>query len=71
MRAGNIVRHPGRQDQLVKSWRGVFDAKSQIVGFVEQRIDGWHVIIAGRDVGTFVSEPTARAFALKVSGIET
>jgi hypothetical protein len=41
-----------------RDWFGVFDDRNKLIGITERFPDGWHVFIAGRDVGVVVS-PTA------------
>lgn len=39
-------------------WRGIFNNKNELLGFIEKHEDGWHIFIDRRDVGT-VNSPGA------------
>jgi hypothetical protein len=48
-------------------WRWIFpDRPDQRVAVIEERADGFHAIVDGRDVGTFTSEAAAKLFVKKL-----
>jgi hypothetical protein len=51
-----------------RNWRCIFGRPGQPVAFMEERDDGWHVTIAGREVGVTASEQGAVQLAEKING---
>jgi hypothetical protein len=51
-----------------RRWRCIFGRPGQPTAFIEEFGDGWHVIVAGRDVGTTASEEAAVQLAEKING---
>ena len=49
-------------------WRGVFDARNRLVGFIEQHEDGTWRAIAGEAVGRFATEAAAEDFVRTITG---
>jgi hypothetical protein len=49
-------------------WRCIFGRPGQPAAFIEELDDGWHVIVAGIDIGTTASEEAAVQLAEKING---
>lgn len=49
----------GKQSRRRRAWRWIFDGP-RVVGVIEERADGWHVTVRGREIGVVVNEAIAR-----------
>ncbi len=48
-------------------WRCIFGRPGQPTAFIEELADGWHLIVAGKDVGTTASDEAAVQLARKIN----
>jgi hypothetical protein len=57
-----------KRSKRLRSWRCIFGRPGQPAAFIEELDDGWHVTIAGREVGVTASEQGAVQLAEKING---
>jgi hypothetical protein len=60
----------GKRARRLQSWQGAVDERNRPIGHIEERDGRWHLIIGTRDVGSFLSRESARAFIAKLTGTD-
>ncbi len=50
-----------------RDWQGIFDSRNRLLGIAEEYADGWHIYVAGRDVGVVQSPEMARELIDRVN----